>query len=212
MPYAIRPPDMSRNVALAGKTVSSRGMNVTYDEQGYVTKMVNYQDELFSGTAKSVRAPSMEAALADAGRSAYGGSAYDQQHFTDEELAHAADLRAQVANGQLEERLANYYINEIRRVYGYSGGSSGNEYASLFPGSEADESVASPWTVRKTYARADSAPTAQKVRESFQEQLERQREQERTLNELKDSVSLAPNVDALTGGLLDKALEENEDK
>lgn len=37
---AIKGPDMSRNIKLAGKTVYSRGMNITYDEDGYAVKAI----------------------------------------------------------------------------------------------------------------------------------------------------------------------------
>lgn len=37
---AIKGPDMSRNTKLAGKTVYSRGWNVTYDEDGYAVKAI----------------------------------------------------------------------------------------------------------------------------------------------------------------------------
>ena len=36
----IKEPDMSRNTKLAGKTVYSRGWNVTYDEDGYAVKAI----------------------------------------------------------------------------------------------------------------------------------------------------------------------------
>ena len=37
---AIKGPDMSRNIKLAGKVVYSRGMNVYYDEDGYAVKAI----------------------------------------------------------------------------------------------------------------------------------------------------------------------------
>lgn len=62
--YSIKNPDMSRNKALAGKTVFSRGMNVVYDERGYAVRAWNPQHRLFEGTTRSVCAQPIEDALA----------------------------------------------------------------------------------------------------------------------------------------------------
>ena len=75
-------------MALAGKTVSSRGMNVTYDEDGYAVSAVNYSHKIFANTEKSIAAPSIDTVLSSAERSGYGGSVYDQQYFSG-----AAELR-----------------------------------------------------------------------------------------------------------------------
>ena len=57
-------PDMSRNMALAGKTVYSGGMNVTYNELGYAVKAVNPDHKNYAGTTMSVHAQPIEDALA----------------------------------------------------------------------------------------------------------------------------------------------------
>lgn len=57
-------PDMRRNEALAGKTVYSGGMNVTYDERGYAVKAINPDNKLYEGTTMSVRAQPIGDALA----------------------------------------------------------------------------------------------------------------------------------------------------
>ena len=57
-------PDMSRNMALAGKTVYSCGMNVTYNELGYAVKAVNPNHKSYAGTTMSVPAQPKEDALA----------------------------------------------------------------------------------------------------------------------------------------------------
>ena len=62
--YSQKMPDMSRNKALAGKTVYSRGMNVTYDELGYAVKARNPDHPNFKGTTMSVYAQPIEDALA----------------------------------------------------------------------------------------------------------------------------------------------------
>ena len=62
--YSQQMPDMSRNTALAGKTVYSRGMNVTYNERGYAVKARNPDHPQFKGTTMSVHAQPIEDALA----------------------------------------------------------------------------------------------------------------------------------------------------
>lgn len=62
--YSRKQPDRSRNEALAGKTVYSRGMNVTYDERGFVSKMYNPDHENYKDTTMSVHAQPIEDALA----------------------------------------------------------------------------------------------------------------------------------------------------
>ena len=62
--YSWKQPDMSRNEALAGQTVYSNGMNVTYDENGHATKAVNPDHSNYAGTTMSVHAQPIEDALA----------------------------------------------------------------------------------------------------------------------------------------------------
>ena len=62
--YNWKKPDMSRNMDLAGKTVYSRGMNVTYDENGYAVSAENPHYSGFAGTTRSVAAQPKEDALA----------------------------------------------------------------------------------------------------------------------------------------------------
>lgn len=54
---------MSRNTALAGQTVYTDGMNVTYDENGYAVKATNPDHPNYAGTTKSVYAQDKDAAL-----------------------------------------------------------------------------------------------------------------------------------------------------
>ena len=61
---AIKGPDMSRNTALAGKTVYSRGRNVHYDLDGYAVWAENPKHPSFAGTTKSAHAQPIEDALA----------------------------------------------------------------------------------------------------------------------------------------------------
>lgn len=154
-------PDMSRNMALAGMTVSSKGMNVTYDEKGYAVKAVNYGHWLFAGTSKGIVAPSKEAVLAGDGRTGYDGPDEDRTHFSDREFARAMELRRQVAEGTLSEREANDQLEEIRRLYGYSFGSSGGQYAEITLPEERPEEVAKARMAIAAEAEAASVITAE---------------------------------------------------
>lgn len=62
--YSRKMPDYSRNRKLAGKTVYSRGMNVTYNDLGYAVKAVNPHHPNYAGTTMSVKAQPIEDALA----------------------------------------------------------------------------------------------------------------------------------------------------
>lgn len=140
--YSIKMPDMSRNMALAGQTVSTRGMNVTYNENGYAVKSVNYGHKSFVGTSKSIRAASKEAVLAAGNRAGYDGPEEDLAHFSDREFARAVELRRQVVAGEMSATEANVQIEEIRRMYGYSFGVSGSQYAVITLPDEQPEEVA----------------------------------------------------------------------
>lgn len=124
-------PDMSRNMALAGKTVSSKGMNVTYDELGYAVSATNFNHKVFEGTMQSVRAPSIEAVLGGEERSKYTGAAEDLAHFSNYDLEHVESWRQQVAKGEITAQQAYAYLESLRRTYGYSLGPSGNEFVKL---------------------------------------------------------------------------------
>ena len=139
--YSIKMPDLRRNKALAGQTVSTRGMNVTYDENGYAVKARNYGHEALAGTSKSIRAASKEAVLAAGSRSGYDGPNEDQAHFTDREFAWAVELRRKVAAGEMSAAEANDEIEGVRRTYGYTFGASGNQYAAIVLPDEQPEEV-----------------------------------------------------------------------
>ena len=61
-------------------------------------------------------------------RSQYGGSTFDQQHFTDDELRAAAQAREAYRSGQTDMKSAHDFVEGIRSKYGYSGGGNGNQY------------------------------------------------------------------------------------
>lgn len=119
-------PDMSRNKDLAGKTVSKGGYNISYNENGYATSAI----KTGSKTGKAA-APSADTVGGGSDRGSYGGSVYDQEHFSDDELRSAAEVRAAAAAGKTTWADAHDYVERIRSNYGYSGDSDGSRYIPL---------------------------------------------------------------------------------
>lgn len=120
-------PDMSRNKDLAGKTVSKGGYNISYNENGYATSAI----KTGSKTGKAA-APSADTVSGGGGdRGSYGGSVYDQEHFSNDELRSAAEVRAAAAAGKTTWADAHDYVERIRSNYGYSGDSDGSRYIPL---------------------------------------------------------------------------------
>lgn len=227
--YSIKMPDMSRNMALAGKTVSSRGMNVTYDENGYAVKAANYTHQLYEGTRKSICAPSKEAVLAGDSRAGYDGPDEDRMHFSDREFAQAVELRGKVAAGQMSAAEANERLEEIRRLYGYSLGASGSQYAAItLPEERPDEvarAQAKAAVAQVASAQAASVQSAvpqdtdgesgtEQLRESFQAQL-REQQQNRTLyselEELRVKDMIRVNGKEKVADVLLELMGEDED-
>ena len=64
-------------------------------------------------------------------REDYGGSVFDQQHFSDEELARAAAIRAAAERGETDWASAHAYVEGIRKGYGYSGDRRGDQFRPL---------------------------------------------------------------------------------
>lgn len=119
-------PDMSRNKDLAGKTVSKGGYNISYNENGYATSAI----KTGSKTGKAA-APSADTVGGGSNRGSYGGSVYDQEHFSNDELRSAAEVRAAAAAGKTTWADAHDYVERIRSNYGYSGDSDGSRYIPL---------------------------------------------------------------------------------
>lgn len=238
--YSIKMPDMSRNTALAGLTVSTRGMNVTYDENGYAVKAVNYGHGAFTGTSKSIHAASKEAVLAAGSRTGYDGPEEDRTHFSDREFARAVELRRQVAMGELSDTEANAEIEGIRRLYGYSFGASGNRYAAITLPEEQPEEVAKAQAASVAAqaapaAEGDASMTAEaasvqgaapqppedtpgvveQLRESYQAQLLEQQQRQTIYNELEElRVKDMIRVDAketVSNALLELMDEDKDD-
>lgn len=154
-------PDMSRNKALAGKTVSSKGMNVTYDELGYAVEAVNFKHAVFAGTKMGVRAPSIEAVLGGEERKKYTGTAEDLAHFSNKDLERVEGWRQQVLDGEITARQAYAYVEMLREQYGYSCGASGNEFIQLEQSRQPGEVMAEERAARE--AQGIAAPSTASV-------------------------------------------------
>ena len=120
-------PDMSRNKDLAGKTVSKGGYNISYNENGYATSAIKTGSK--TGKAAAPSADTVSGGGSD--RGSYGGSVYDQEHFSNDELRSAAEVRAAAAAGKTTWADAHDYVERIRGNYGYSGDSDGSRYIPL---------------------------------------------------------------------------------
>ena len=120
-------PDMSRNKDLAGKTVSQGGYNISYNENGYATSAIKTGSK--TGKAAAPSADTVGGGGSD--RGSYGGSVYDQEHFSNDELRSAAEVRAAAAAGKTTWADAHDYVERIRSNYGYSGDSDGSRYIPL---------------------------------------------------------------------------------
>lgn len=120
-------PDMSRNKDLAGKTVPKGGYNISYNENGYATSAIKTGSK--TGKAAAPSADTVSGGGSD--RGSYGGSVYDQEHFSNDELRSAAEVRAAAAAGKTTWADAHDYVERIRSNYGYSGDSDGSRYIPL---------------------------------------------------------------------------------
>lgn len=136
-------PDMSRNKDLAGKTVSKGGYNISYNENGYATSAI----KTGSKTGKAA-APSADTVGGGSDRGSYGGSVYDQEHFSNDELRSAAEVRAAAAAGKTTWADAHDYVERIRSNYGYSGDSDGSRYIPLEMGGGFSYEAAPTYTSR----------------------------------------------------------------
>jgi len=114
--------DMRYHPELAGQTVYSNGMNVTYDNHGMPSWAINPNHAAWAGTDRSVRAPSVQAALRG------DTSSYDNQYLSDNELAQIAAMQAAAERGEISWDMAHQQAEAIRARYGYSGGAAGNAY------------------------------------------------------------------------------------
>jgi hypothetical protein len=61
----------------------------------------------------------------------YGGSVYDQQYFTPDELRQAYEIRNAAQSGKTSWADAHNFVENLRNQYGYSGGDDGSQYNPL---------------------------------------------------------------------------------
>lgn len=137
-------PHMSRNKDLAGKTVSKGGYNISYNENGYATSAIKTGSK--TGKAAAPSADTVGGGGSD--RGSYGGSVYDQEHFSNDELRSAAEVRAAAAAGKTTWADAHDYVERIRSNYGYSGDSDGSRYIPLETGGGFSYEAAPTYTSR----------------------------------------------------------------
>lgn len=102
---------------------------------GSISSMASSISSAVSSAARANLAGSNLAGGASAGsggsgidRSQYGGSVYDQAHFTDSELKAAASLRDAATAGKISWSDAHKGVESIRNSYGYTGGTDGSKY------------------------------------------------------------------------------------
>lgn len=78
--------------------------------------------------SSSLKSSSDSSGLSAAERAALGGSIYDLQSFTDEQLKAAKDIREAAEEGKATWSEAHDFVESIRNEYGYSGGTDGSKY------------------------------------------------------------------------------------
>lgn len=98
--------------------------------------------------------------MANKKREEYGGSVYDQQYFTDDELRSAAEIRAAAQAGRTSWGDAHKYVEGIRNKYGYSGGANGYAYNQAQGGKNADGSYKTSYnsSASMTTKKGSAAP------------------------------------------------------
>lgn len=98
--------------------------------------------------------------MANKKREDYGGSVYDQQYFTDDELRSAAEIRAAAQAGRTSWDDAHKYVEGIRNKYGYSGGANGYSYNQAQGGKNADGSYKTSYnsSASMTTKKGSAAP------------------------------------------------------
>ena len=194
-------PDMSRNKDLAGKTVSKGGYNISYNENGYATSAI----KTGSKTGKAA-APSADTVGGGSGRGSYGGSVYDQEHFSNDELRSAAEVRAAAAAGKTTWADAHDYVERIRSNYGYSGDSDGSRYIPLEMGGGGRGNEAAPTYTSRYQNQIDDLTRQILNREAFSYDPEKdptyqQYKESYTRNGERAMQDTLGQVSARTGGL-----------
>lgn len=141
-------------------------------------------------------------------RSSYGGSVYDQEHFTDDELKSAAQVRAAAQKGKSSWEDAHSYVENLRNKYGYSGDSDGSAYnpVKLQDGANQFTYESAPSYTNKYQGKIDDLTEAILNREAFSYDPEKdptyqQYKESYTRNGQRAMQDTLGQVSARTGGL-----------
>lgn len=134
-------------------------------------------------------------------RASYGGSVYDQQHFTDDELRAAAAARAAAESGETSWQSAHDYVEGIRNKYGYAGGADGSGYITL-----SQPKTTAPSYVSKYQTQIDTLKDAMMNRTPFSydalsDPLYQQYRKQYTREAGRSAEDVLGKAAALTGGM-----------
>lgn len=145
---------------------------------------------------------------ATGGGSIYGGSVYDQQNFTNDELRSAAEIRAAAEAGKTSWDDAHSYVESIRNKYGYSGDSDGSKYIPLEREEERESFSykSAPSYANKYQGQIDELTQAILNREAFdydpeKDETYQQYKESYTRNGQRAMQDTLGQVSARTGGL-----------
>lgn len=134
-------------------------------------------------------------------RASYGGSVYDQQYFTDDELRAAAAARAAAESGETSWQSAHDYVEGIRNKHGYAGGTDGSGYIAL-----SQPKTTAPGYVSKYQTQIDTLKDALMNRDPFSydagsDPLYQQYRKQYTREAGRSAEDVLGKAAALTGGM-----------
>lgn len=139
-------------------------------------------------------------------REEYGGSVYDQQYFSDDELRRAAEIRSAAEAGETSWKDAHDFVENIRSGYGYSGGDDGDSYNRILTdnvnvGTSVKPSYLSPYQSQldALYQQISNRPAFSY--DYTQDPLYQQYEESYMRNGKRAAADTLAQVSARTGGL-----------
>lgn len=139
-------------------------------------------------------------------RASYGGSVYDQQYFTDDELRAAAAARAAAESGETNWQSAHDYVEGIRNKYGYAGGADGSGYIAVSNPTTQPVKSTAPSYVSKYQTQIDTLKDAMMNRTPFSydalsDPLYQQYRKQYTREAGRSAADVLGKAAALTGGM-----------
>ena len=139
-------------------------------------------------------------------RASYGGSVYDQQYFTDDELRAAAAARAAAESGETSWQSAHDYVEGIRSKYGYAGGADGSGYIAVSNPTTQPVKSTAPSYVSKYQDQIDTLKDAMMNRTPFSydalsDPLYQQYRKQYTREAGRSAADVLGKAAALTGGM-----------